>query len=138
MAGYSGKPLFGKLGVGEGAEVAALAVPRDYAARLGGLPAGAAIASRLSARTTLVHLFATRRSELARRLGELRGRLAPAVPVWVSWPKRTAGVATDLTEDVVRELALPLGFVDVEVCAVDAVWSALKLVVRRELRRGGR
>jgi hypothetical protein len=114
--------------------VAALAAPVDYAALLGGLPGNAVLAPRVSARTTVVHLFATRRAELARRLRDLRGRLAPEIPVWVSWPKRTAKVATDLTEDVVRELALPLGFVDVKVCAVDAVWSGLKLVVRRELR----
>lgn len=138
MAGCSGKPLFAKLGIGEGDVVAALAAPSDYVDLLGGLPEGARIAERLPARTSLVHLFATRRAELARRLGELRGRLAPEVPVWVSWPKRASGVATDLTEDVVRELALPLGFVDVKVCAVDAVWSGLKLVVRRESRGGGK
>lgn len=134
MAGYSGKPLFARLGIGEDAVVAVLAAPGDYAELLGGLPGSATVAARVSARTTIVHLFATRRTELARRLGELRGRLAPEIPVWVSWPKRTAKVATDLTEDVVRELALPLGFVDVKVCAVDATWSGLKLVVRRELR----
>lgn len=134
MAGYSGKPLFAKLGIGENAVVAALAAPGDYAALLGGLPGSAVLAPRVSARTTIVHLFATRRAELARRLRDLRGRLAPEIPVWVSWPKRTAKVPTDLTEDVVRELALPLGFVDVKVCAIDAVWSGLKLVVRRELR----
>jgi len=134
MAGYSGKPLFAKLGIGEGAVVAALAAPVDYAALLGGLPGNAVLAPRVSARTTVVHLFATRRAELARRLRDLRGRLAPEIPVWVSWPKRAAKVPTDLTEDVVRELALPLGFVDVKVCTIDAVWSGLKLVVRRELR----
>jgi hypothetical protein len=134
MAGYSGKPVFAKLGIAEGARVAALDAPGDYAGLVGGLPETAAVASRVTARTTLVHLFATRRAELARRLGDLRGRLAPEIPIWVSWPKRAAKVATDLTEDGVRELALPLGFVDVKVCAVDATWSGLKLVVRRELR----
>lgn len=134
MAGYSGKPLYAKLGIGDGERVAALGAPGDYAALVGGVPEGVALASRVTARTTLVHLFATRRGDLARRLSDLRARLAPEVPVWVSWPKRAARVATDLNEDVVRELALPLGFVDVKVCAVDDVWSGLKLVVRRELR----
>lgn len=134
MAGSSGKPLFAKLGIAEGARVAALDAPGDDAGLVGGLPATAAVSARVTAGTTLVHLFATRRAELARRLGDLRGRLAPEIPVWVSWPKRAARVATDRTEDVVRELALPLGFVDVKVCAVDATWSGLKLAVRRELR----
>lgn len=134
MPGYSGKPLHAKLGIGDGDRVAALGAPADYRGLVGDLPERVALSSRVTARTTLVHLFATRRGELARRLRELRGRLSPEVPVWVSWPKRAAKVATDLTEDVVRELALPLGFVDVKVCAVDATWSGLKLVVRRELR----
>jgi hypothetical protein len=134
MAGYTGKPVAAKLGIAAGERVAALGVPGNYAGLVGGLPEGAAVSFRVTARTTLVHLFSTRRAELARRLGDLRGRLAPEVPVWVSWPKRASKVETDLTEDVVRELALPLGFVDVKVCAVDETWSGLKLVVRRALR----
>jgi hypothetical protein len=134
MTGYSGKPVHAKLGIGAGSVVAALGAPVDYAALVGGLPDGAEAAGKITTRTTQVHLFATRRGELARRLPRLRQLLAPEIPVWVSWPKRAAKVATDLTEDVVRELALPLGFVDVKVCAVDATWSGLKLVVRRELR----
>jgi hypothetical protein len=74
---------------------------------------------------------------MAAWLGRLRPRLAPAGMLWASWPKRAARVTTDLTEDAIRELALPLGLVDVKVCAIDAVWSGLKLVIRRELRRPG-
>jgi hypothetical protein len=134
MAGYSGKPVHAKLGIGEATVVAALGAPVDYPALVGGLPGGASAEGRVTNRTTLVHLFATRRGDLADRLRQLRERLAPELPVWVSWPKRASKFATDLTEDVVREVALPLGFVDVKVCAVDATWSGLKLVVRRELR----
>ncbi|MGY0193834.1 DUF3052 family protein [Leptothrix sp. BB-4] len=88
----------------------------------------------VSSTTTVVHLFVTDRDELARQLASLRTRLNPAAAVWVSWPKKTSKVPTTVTEDTIRELALPLGFVDVKVCAVSEVWSGLKLVVRRELR----
>jgi hypothetical protein len=90
--------------------------------------------SKFDRTTNVVHIFATRRSDLSRALPAYRKRLDPEAIVWVSWPKKAAKVDTDITEDVVREVALPLGFVDVKVCAVDDVWSGLKLVVRRELR----
>jgi hypothetical protein len=78
--------------------------------------------------------FVTARAELERRLPDLRRAIAPDGTLWVAWPKRASGVATDMTEDVVREVALPTGLVDVKVCAIDATWSGLKLVVRKELR----
>jgi hypothetical protein len=81
-----------------------------------------------------VHVFSRDRAALARSLASLRPRIAPATAVWVSWPKRASKVPTDITEDTIREVALPLGFVDVKVCAVDAVWSGLKLVIRKPLR----
>jgi hypothetical protein len=81
-----------------------------------------------------VHVFETRREALAKRLAALRRTIKPDGVVWVSWPKKASKVPTTITEDTVRELALPLGFVDVKVCAIDAVWSGLKLVVRKELR----
>lgn len=84
--------------------------------------------------TTLVHGFSTNRSELSKHLERLRDTLDTAVPVWISWPKRASKVATTISEDVIRELALPLGFVDVKVCAVTDIWSGLKLVVRKKLR----
>lgn len=133
-AGYSGTPLPRKLGIAEGTRLAVLDGPGDYASLVGTLPAGARMSSRLDARANLVHLFVTERDVLASRLKALRDTLPADVAVWVSWPKKSAKVPTTVTEDVIRELALPLGWVDVKVCAVTEVWSALKLVVRKELR----
>jgi hypothetical protein len=81
-----------------------------------------------------VHLFVTRRAAMKKHLDALRRQLAPAGFVWVSWPKKSSGVATDITEDTIREVALPLGFVDIKVCAVSEVWSGLKLVIRKSER----
>ena len=88
----------------------------------------------MTSKTDIVHVFAVRRSELERMLRSLRHTIKPDAAVWVSWPKKASKVATDITEDVVRETCLPMGFVDVKVCAVDEVWSGLKLVIRKELR----
>lgn len=134
MAGYSGTPLAAKLGIKPGMAVRAVNAPKDYREMLAPLPGGARIAAGRSA-AGLVHHFATRRAELVAALESYRGQLADDVPVWISWPKKSAGVATDITEDTIRAVALPLGFVDVKVCAVSDTWSGLKLVVRRELRR---
>ncbi|MGE3617870.1 MAG: DUF3052 family protein [Gemmatimonadales bacterium] len=90
--------------------------------------------ARAAAGVAAAHVFVTRRSDLERRLAELRRLLDPAGMVWISWPKKSAGVATDITEDTIREVALPIGLVDVKVCAVDATWSGLKLMIRKELR----
>lgn len=133
-SGYSGTPLPRKLGIKEGSRVLTIGRPQEYARLLGELPAGASLVSRVSGTVDLVHLFATRRVELVRHLEKMRDSLRPDVPVWVSWPKKTSRVPTDITEDVIREVALPMGFVDVKVCAVTDVWSGLKLVVRKELR----
>jgi hypothetical protein len=133
--GYSGTPLARKLGITAAAEVLAIGAPPDYQDWLAPLPPGVSFASREGAGTTLVHLFLTERHELAGYLNRLRGSLDPEVPIWVSWPKKASQVATTITEDVIRETALPLGYVDVKVCAVSHVWSGLKLVVRKELRR---
>jgi hypothetical protein len=134
VAGCSGTPLARKLGIAAGMRVRAQNPPPHYRSLLAPLPAGVSFVRRADATTGLVHLFETRRARLARALPALRRQLASSAALWVSWPKKSAGIATDITEDAVRELALPLGFVDIKVCAVDAVWSALKLVVRRELR----
>jgi len=98
------------------------------------LPGGVKFTERMSKRTDLVHVFTSRKTELARSLQSCREKLRPEAAVWVSWPKKTSKVPTDITEDTVRECALPLGFVDIKVCAVTEVWSGLKLVVRKELR----
>jgi hypothetical protein len=137
-AGYSGTPLAKKLGIAAGARVAALAAPADYVALLAPLPADVTFEPRADARTDVAHLFVREREELARRLAALREALRPDAALWISWPKKAAKVPTTITEDVVRELALPLGFVDVKVCAVDETWSGLKLVVRKALRQEGR
>lgn len=134
--GYSGTPLARKLGIVAGSRVAALNAPDDDLDWLAPLPEGVRFAARVSAATDVVHVFVDRRAELAARLETLRGRIAPAAAVWVSWPKKASKVPTDVTEDTIRELALPLGFVDVKVCAVSEVWSGLKLVIRKELRGG--
>jgi hypothetical protein len=137
VAGYSGTPLAKKLGIVEGTVVHAVHAPSHYHALLEPLPPSVRFLSRLSPAAQVVHLFTTERTELAARLSSWRTALPDTVVIWVSWPKKSAKVATDITEDTVRAVALPLGFVDVKVCAVDDVWSGLKLVVRKELRRAG-
>jgi hypothetical protein len=133
-AGYSGTPLSKKLGITAASQVVLIGAPPTYESLLGALPAGARIEAGLSQKTDLVHVFVTRREELAGHLAQLRRQLGDDAAVWVSWPKKASKVATTVTEDVIRELALPLGFVDIKVCAVSDVWSGLKLVVRKELR----
>jgi hypothetical protein len=133
-AGYSGTPLARKLGIGEGMRVHVGDAPSDYAALVAPLPAGVAFVGRDEAAIALFHLFHVQRSALEADLRALRQRVAAGEPVWISWPKKSAKMATDITEDVVRAVALPLGYVDTKVCAVSDTWSALKLVVRKELR----
>ena len=134
MAGYSGTPLAKKLGIVDDSTVVTIDAPANYAKLLAPLPPGARIVSRSPRSPGLVHVFATSRAELKKNLDGLRNSIARDGVVWVSWPKKTAKVPTDITEDVIREVALPMGFVDVKVCAVDDTWSGLKLVIRRELR----
>ena len=133
-AGYSGRPLSGKLGIEQGTLLLAVDAPDDYASLLAPLPDGVRFVSRAGASVDIAHVFVISRAEMARRLAALRKSLRPDVPVWVSWPKKTSKVPTDITEDTIREVAFPLGFVDIKVCAVSEVWSGLKLGVRKELR----
>ena len=134
MPGYSGTPLSAKLGIKPGVLVCAVNAPKDYAALLDPLPQGAEIRAKLSPKADIVHLFTARKAELAGALKAYRAKLRPAAAIWVSWPKKAARVPTDLTEDTIRAIALPLGLVDVKVCAVTEVWSGLKLVLRKALR----
>ena len=134
MAGYSGTPLAKKLGIKERFKVFAVGAPEGYRELLEPLPAAVQFVSKPDSTTHVVHIFSTRKSKLSRALAGYRNKLHPQAIVWVSWPKKSAKVPTEITEDVVREVALPLGFVDVKVCAVNEVWSGLKLVVRKELR----
>ncbi len=130
-AGYSGTPLPRKLGIRAGQRIAFLDAPPEFADALGPLPEGVG-APRTSARgpLDLVVAFFTERRRLQRRLPRLIAALDPAAALWIAWPKRASGVETDVTEDVVRELGLAAGVVDVKVCAIDATWSGLKLVIR--------
>jgi len=133
-AGYSGTPLVKKLGVKPGMKVAYLDAPEGFDATIGELPEGVAVARRLGGSKDVVIVFVTARRDLERRLDALRAAIAPDGMVWVAWPKKASKVPTDVTEDVVREVVLPTGLVDVKVCAIDAVWSGLKVVIRKELR----
>ncbi len=135
MAGYSPTPLWKKLGYCPGLEAVVLGAPADYRALLQ-LPAVVTVAwlSVPRAGIAFVHVFAKSATQLAAQLAKLRHQIAPDGVVWISWPKKSAGVPTDITEDTIRRLALPLGFVDVKVCAVDDTWSGLKLMIRRSAR----
>ena len=133
-AGYSATPLARKLSLKDGMRVWFADMPdsvreeiEDYGLTLSEdeVPTPGLHAA---------HIFVTERTEMEKQLGILRGTIDPAGQIWVSWPKKAAQVETDITEDTIREVALPMGFVDIKVCAVDAVWSGLKLVIRRELR----
>jgi hypothetical protein len=135
MAGYSGTALPQKLGIKPGVTVVTINAPTNYHRLLGTIPDGVTFSDRLKSEASFVHVFITKRSELANRLPVLREKIANTGTVWVSWPKRSSGVPTDVTEDVVRAIALPLGFVDVKVCSIDETWSGLKLMVRRENRK---
>jgi hypothetical protein len=133
-AGYSGTPLVKKLGLKPGFTVAILDAPEGFDETLGELPDDVTVTRRLGGSKDMVIVFTTERAALARRLGALRAAIAPDGMIWVVWPKKSSGVPTDVTEDVVREVVLPTGLVDVKVCAVDATWSGLKIVIRKELR----
>lgn len=134
--GYSGTPLAQKLGYKPACRAVVLSAPQDYLAMLAPLPPGVRFARKADEGTDLVHVFVTERAVLAAQLVALRQTLKPEAAIWVSWPKKAAKVPTDITEDTIRHIALPLGLVDIKVCAVNAVWSGLKLVVRQALRRG--
>ena len=133
-AGYSGTPLAKKLGIVPGSHVATRHAPADYRDLLEPLPDGVVFDAKVVATTDVVHVFADRKSVLEKELVALRKSIRTNGSVWVSWPKKASKVPTDITEDTIREVALPLGFVDVKVCAVSEVWSGLKLVIRKELR----
>ena len=150
-AGYSGTPLPKKLGIKPGARVGLAGAPDGFGALLEALPDGARVEAAAPAAAAagavlpgpvlpgagpfdVIVFFTVEQAELAGRLSELRARMAPAAGLWIAWPKRASRVPTDMTEDVIREIALPTGLVDNKVCAIDQVWSGLRLVIRRELR----
>ena len=135
MAGYSGKPLTQKLGIQPGFCIFVDGAPVAYGDIVGKLPAGVTVAARLQAPLDMVHVFATEAAGLAGRLRRYRAAIAPDGMIWVSWPKKSSGVATDLTDVVVRNTALRLGLVDIKVCAVDEIWSGLKFVIPKAQRK---
>ena len=132
MAGYSGTPLWKKLGYKVGVSAYVEGEPSNYISLLT-LPADVVVTwlPRAKSDMEFVHLFATSASQLKSKLESVRKRIVPGGVIWVSWPKKSSGVTSDITEDTIRDLALPMGLVDVKVCAVDEVWSGLKLVIRR-------
>jgi hypothetical protein len=135
MAGYSGTPLAKKIGIKEGHRVRTWNAPADYRRLLEPLPQRVNISTRLSTDVDVCHLFARSAAELNRELPKALRSIRPDGMIWVSWPKKASGVESDVTGDTIRAAALPLGLVDVKVCAVDATWSGLKFVIRKALRR---
>lgn len=134
MAGYSGTPLPKKLGIREGGRVAFANEPPEFRRALGALPEGVEVRTRVRGPLDVIVAFFSSRSEMARRLDRLVANLEPDGGLWIAWPKRSSGVDTDITEDVVRDEALPRGLVDNKVCAIDETWSGLRLVIRVENR----
>jgi hypothetical protein len=136
-AGYSGTPLPTKLGIGEDDEVALIGAPEGFADRLSaGLPPTVVLHTDLAgdARYDVIVAFMPWRADLEADLDLLRARMAPACGLWIAWPKRASRVPTDMTDQVIRDIALPTGLVDNKVCAIDEIWSGLRLVIRRENR----
>ena len=135
MAGYSGTPLAKKLGIQEGHRVVLLDAPTGFASTLEPLPP-VKLEHKLprSGEVDVAVVFVTKKSDLIKRVATIQPRLAPAGGLWIAWPKKASKVPTDITEDTIREVCLPRGLVDNKVCAVDDVWSGLRLVIRKELR----
>jgi hypothetical protein len=134
MAGYSGTPLATKLGIKPDFKVFPVNAPADYASLLAPLPDAVIFVRKLTDSVDLVHLFTRSAAELEAKLRAWRHAMKSDGTIWISWPKKASNVPTDITEDVIRAIALPMGLVDVKVCAVDETWSGLKLVIRKELR----
>ena len=134
-SGYSGTPLTRKLGIQPGHRLLLLGAPDGFEGGvLGPLPDGVRVGRATRGTADVIVAFVTRRADLEWRLPRLRAAMEPAAGLWIAWPKRASGVPTDVTEDVIRDVALPTGLVDNKVCAVDETWSGLRLVIRRELR----
>jgi hypothetical protein len=135
VAGYSGTPLPKKLGIKEGARLALVAAPDEFLnSTLRPLPDRVELRSRARGPLDVIVFFTKARADLERRFGKLAGALDPAGALWIAWPKRSSGIETDLTEDVLREVGLPEGLVDTKVCAIDDTWSGLRFVIRKENR----
>jgi hypothetical protein len=136
MAGYSGTPLVKKLGIKEGFRVSLVGAPEGFRDELDGLPSGVAFVTSVQAKLDFCLFFTKTRSELTQNFSRLSAKLTPTGMLWIAWPKRASGVATDLSDSVVREIGLNAGLVDVKVCAVNEIWSGLKFVIRVKDRPG--
>jgi hypothetical protein len=133
--GFSGAPLAKKLGIKAPLTMLLINPPEEYLMWIGGVPDGVKLVVKAKKPLDAVHLFAVERKFLDAVVSRLRTELREAGFIWVSWPKKSSRIATDITEDAIREIALPLGFVDIKVCAVSEVWSGLKLVIRKSYRK---
>ena len=134
-SGYSGTPLAKKLGIKAGFKICLIHQPDHYFDLFSDMPDGIAEVADKKAKKNLIHYFTMSAAELTRDLPSLRSEIEPDGMIWVSWPKKAAKVKTDVTEDVIRDLALSIGLVDVKVCAVNEIWSGLKLVIRLKDRQ---
>ena len=134
MAGSSGKPVVQKLGLKPGFRIFVADAPAAYPALVGELPEGVTTVAQLRGAIDMIHVFATDAAALARQIPAYRAAIRPDGMIWISWPKQAAKVETDLSDNVIRKLVLPLGLVDVKVCAIDATWSGLKFVIRKAER----
>jgi hypothetical protein len=135
MAGYSGTLLAKKLGIKEGSRLFLSGAPKNYLELVAPFPEGARVVPKIDGETDIVHIFSREKTHLTNTLRASLAKLKQDGAIWVSWPKKSSKVPTDITEDTIREVALPMGLVDIKVCAVDEIWSGLKLVVRKENRR---
>ena len=134
MVGYSGTPLVKKLGIKEDDKLYVKNSPVDYESLLGNLPDRAELKTRLGNGIDFVHIFTKSRSELSQFLPKAKDAIVSNGMIWVSWPKKASKIKTDVTEDVIREICLPMDLVDIKVCAINTIWSGLKLVIRKEKR----
>jgi hypothetical protein len=134
MAGYSGTPLSKKLGLAAGSKIFLSDAPKNYLELVAPLPEGVRVVRKIDGETDIVHIFSTEKVRLKAALRDPLNKLRQDAAIWVSWPKKSSKVPTDITEDTIREVALPMGLVDIKVCAVDEVWSGLKLVLRKKNR----
>ncbi len=135
MPGYSGTPLAKKLGIKPGFRVKTKNTPPNYESLLSPIPDDVVISTSIRANVDLWHVFTVSRKELKATLSTAQKQIRQDGMIWVSWPKKSSGVLSEITEDTVREVALPMGLVDIKVCAVDETWSGLKLVIRKENRK---
>ena len=134
MPGYSNTPLPKKLGIKPGSRLMTVDAPKNYARLVSPLPPDVTIVNQLDETVDIIHAFATKKADLSRFLTRVATRMRRDAAIWISWPKKTSKVPTDITEDTIRGVALPLGLVDIKVCAIDEIWSGLRLVVRKERR----